>query len=99
MRAERSDRFRGGLGIDAVEPWRQTMAFARLSALQAEWGNGSGTGRWRTGSSGRGTGGDERKRVVYEPVRLAQQFRQFDFLSPWEGADYVLPGDEKAKPQ
>jgi NADH-quinone oxidoreductase subunit C len=40
---------------------------------------------------------DERKRVVYEPVRLAQQFRQFDFLSPWEGADYVLPGDEKAK--
>jgi len=40
---------------------------------------------------------DERKRVVYEPVRLAQQFRDFDFLSPWEGADYVLPGDEKAK--
>lgn len=40
---------------------------------------------------------DERKRVVYEPVRLAQQFRQFDFLSPWEGADYALPGDEKAK--
>jgi len=42
---------------------------------------------------------DERKRVVYEPVRLAQQFRDFDFLSPWEGTDYVLPGDEKAKPQ
>ena len=42
---------------------------------------------------------DERKRVVYEPVRLAQQFRDFDFLSPWEGPDYVLPGDEKAKPQ
>lgn len=40
---------------------------------------------------------DERKRVVYEPVRLAQQFRQFDFLSPWEGVDYALPGDEKAK--
>jgi NADH-quinone oxidoreductase subunit C len=42
---------------------------------------------------------DERKRVVYEPVRLAQQFRDFDFLSPWEGTDYALPGDEKAKPQ
>ena len=40
---------------------------------------------------------DERKRVVYEPVRLAQQFRDFDFLSPWEGVDYALPGDEKAK--
>ena len=40
---------------------------------------------------------DERKRVVYEPVRLAQQFRQFDFLSPWEGTEYALPGDEKAK--
>ena len=39
---------------------------------------------------------DELKRVVYEPVRLTQEFRQFDFLSPWEGADYVLPGDEKA---
>jgi NADH-quinone oxidoreductase subunit C len=36
------------------------------------------------------------KRVVYEPVRLAQEFRNFDFLSPWEGTDYVLPGDEKA---
>ncbi|HET7716200.1 MAG TPA: NADH-quinone oxidoreductase subunit C, partial [Bauldia sp.] len=42
---------------------------------------------------------DERKRVVYEPVRLAQQFRDFDFLSPWEGTEYTLPGDEKAKPQ
>jgi NADH-quinone oxidoreductase subunit C len=40
---------------------------------------------------------DERKRVVYEPVRLAQEFRDFDFLSPWEGTEYVLPGDEKAK--
>jgi NADH-quinone oxidoreductase subunit C len=40
---------------------------------------------------------DAEKRVVYEPVRLAQEFRQFDFLSPWEGTDYVLPGDEKAK--
>ncbi|HXW25731.1 MAG TPA: NADH-quinone oxidoreductase subunit C [Xanthobacteraceae bacterium] len=42
---------------------------------------------------------DEVKRVVYNPVRLAQEFRNFDFLSPWEGSDYVLPGDEKAKPQ
>jgi NADH-quinone oxidoreductase subunit C len=41
---------------------------------------------------------DEEKRVKYEPVRLAQEFRTFDFLSPWEGADYVLPGDEKAAP-
>jgi len=40
---------------------------------------------------------EERKRVVYEPVRLAQEFRNFDYLSPWEGTDYVLPGDEKAK--
>jgi NADH-quinone oxidoreductase subunit C len=40
---------------------------------------------------------DEEKRVVYEPVRLNQEYRQFDFLSPWEGTDYVLPGDEKAK--
>jgi NADH-quinone oxidoreductase subunit C len=39
---------------------------------------------------------DELKRVVYEPVRLNQEFRNFDFLSPWEGTDYVLPGDEKA---
>ena len=41
---------------------------------------------------------DEQKRVVYDKVRLAQEFRNFDFLSPWEGAGYVpLPGDEKAK--
>ena len=40
---------------------------------------------------------DEARRVVYEPVRLPQQFRDFDFLSPWEGTDYVLPGDEKAE--
>jgi NADH-quinone oxidoreductase subunit C len=40
---------------------------------------------------------DELKRVVYEPVRLTQEFRNFDFLSPWEGTDYGLPGDEKAK--
>jgi NADH-quinone oxidoreductase subunit C len=41
---------------------------------------------------------DTQKRVVYEPVNLPQEFRSFDFLSPWEGAiDYVLPGDEKAK--
>ena len=39
---------------------------------------------------------EEEKRVVYEPVELAQDLRQFDFMSPWEGADYVLPGDEKA---
>jgi len=42
---------------------------------------------------------DEQKRVVYDKVRLAQEFRNFDFLSPWEGTDYVLPGDEKAKAQ
>ena len=42
---------------------------------------------------------EEHKRVVYEPVRLAQDFRSFDFLSPWEGTDYVLPGDEKAGPK
>lgn len=36
------------------------------------------------------------KRVVYEPVKLVQEYRQFDFMSPWEGADYILPGDEKA---
>ncbi len=42
---------------------------------------------------------DAQKRVVYEPVKLVQEFRQFDFESPWEGADYVLPGDEKAKAQ
>ncbi len=39
---------------------------------------------------------EEHKRVVYEPVKLAQEFRNFDYLSPWEGAEYVLPGDEKA---
>ncbi len=39
---------------------------------------------------------DQEKRVVYEPVRLNQEFRKFDFMSPWEGADYPLPGDEKA---
>ncbi|MEI4486552.1 NADH-quinone oxidoreductase subunit C [Frigidibacter sp. MR17.14] len=37
------------------------------------------------------------KRVVYEPVKLTQEYRQFDFMSPWEGAKYVLPGDDKAK--
>ncbi|WP_439473119.1 NADH-quinone oxidoreductase subunit C [Brevundimonas sp.] len=43
---------------------------------------------------------EEQKRVVYEPVKLTQEFRNFDFLSPWEGAEYpapVLPGDEKVK--
>ena len=39
---------------------------------------------------------DEAKRVVYEPVKLVQEFRSFDYLSPWEGTTYVLPGDEKA---
>ena len=39
---------------------------------------------------------NEQRRVVYEPVKLAQEFRSFDFLSPWEGVDYDLPGDEKA---
>lgn len=42
---------------------------------------------------------EQQKRVVYEPVKLTQEFRNFDFLSPWEGAEYpasVLPGDEKA---
>ena len=39
---------------------------------------------------------EELKRVVYEPVKLVQEYRQFDFMSPWEGADYILPGDEKA---
>ena len=37
------------------------------------------------------------KRVVYEPVKLVQEYRQFDFMSPWEGAEYILPGDEKTK--
>jgi NADH-quinone oxidoreductase subunit C len=40
---------------------------------------------------------DELKRVIYEPVDLKQEYRDFDFLSPWEGTEYVLPGDEKAK--
>jgi NADH-quinone oxidoreductase subunit C len=40
---------------------------------------------------------DDAKRVKYEPVKLTQEFRQFDFLSPWDGVEYVLPGDEKAK--
>ena len=39
---------------------------------------------------------DERKKVVYEPVNLVQEYRDFDYESPWEGAQYVLPGDEKA---
>jgi NADH-quinone oxidoreductase subunit C len=38
---------------------------------------------------------EEHKRVMYEPVQLAQDFRTFDFMSPWEGAEYILPGDEK----
>ena len=37
------------------------------------------------------------KRCVYEPVTLTQEYRQFDFMSPWEGAEYILPGDEKAE--
>ncbi|MBV9077833.1 MAG: NADH-quinone oxidoreductase subunit C [Methylobacteriaceae bacterium] len=40
---------------------------------------------------------DTERRVLYEPVKLQQEFRNFDFLSPWEGTDYVLPGDEKAR--
>ena len=39
---------------------------------------------------------EEQKRVVYQPVELVQEFREFDFMSPWEGARYVIPGDEKA---
>lgn len=39
----------------------------------------------------------EQKKVVYSPVKLTQAYRSFDFMSPWEGAEYVLPGDEKAK--
>ncbi|OAN72975.1 NADH-quinone oxidoreductase subunit C [Rhodobacteraceae bacterium EhC02] len=38
---------------------------------------------------------EAQKRVVYEPVKLVQEYRQFDFMSPWEGAQYILPGDEK----
>ncbi|NHK27254.1 NADH-quinone oxidoreductase subunit C [Parvularcula flava] len=40
---------------------------------------------------------DEQSRVVYEPVQLTQEYRNFDYLSPWEGAEYVIPGDEKAE--
>ncbi|MEL7487620.1 MAG: NADH-quinone oxidoreductase subunit C, partial [Pseudomonadota bacterium] len=40
---------------------------------------------------------DQEKRVVYEPVSLVQEYRNFDYLSPWEGAQYALPGDEKAE--
>ena len=40
---------------------------------------------------------EEQKRVIYEPVSLTQDFRNFDFMSPWEGAEYILPGDEKAE--
>lgn len=40
---------------------------------------------------------DQQKRVVYEPVQLVQEYRNFDYLSPWEGAQYVLPGDEKSE--
>ncbi|HXM00844.1 MAG TPA: NADH-quinone oxidoreductase subunit C [Rhizomicrobium sp.] len=42
---------------------------------------------------------DELKRVTYRPVQLVQEFREFDFMSPWEGAPYILPGDEKATPK
>lgn len=42
---------------------------------------------------------DEQKRVVYEPVSLVQDFRRFDFMSPWESAEYILPGDEKSQEQ
>lgn len=42
---------------------------------------------------------EDQKRVVYEPVKLTQDFRNFDFMSPWEGAKYILPGDEKAEEQ
>jgi NADH-quinone oxidoreductase subunit C len=40
---------------------------------------------------------DDQKRVVYQPVQLVQEYRDFDFMSPWEGAPYILPGDEKAE--
>ncbi|QMU57818.1 MAG: NADH-quinone oxidoreductase subunit C [Boseongicola sp.] len=40
---------------------------------------------------------EEQKRVVYEPVNLVQEYRQFDFMSPWEGAEYIMPGDDKAE--
>ena len=48
------------------------------------------------GYGGSGSRYEEEKRVVYEPVKLPQDFRTFDFLSPWEGMDKLLPGDEKA---
>ena len=40
---------------------------------------------------------EKEKRVIYEPVSLVQEYRQFDFMSPWEGAEYILPGDDKAE--
>lgn len=40
---------------------------------------------------------EKEKRVVYEPVSLVQEYRQFDFMSPWEGAEYILPGDDKGE--
>lgn len=40
---------------------------------------------------------EAQKRVVYEPVKLVQEYRQFDFMSPWEGAEYILPGDERGE--
>ncbi len=40
---------------------------------------------------------ETQKRVIYEPVSLVQEYRQFDFMSPWEGGDYILPGDQKAE--
>ncbi len=40
---------------------------------------------------------EAQKRVIYEPVNLVQEYRQFDFMSPWEGAEYILPGDDKAE--
>ena len=40
---------------------------------------------------------EERKAVIYEPVNLPQEYRSFDFMSPWEGAKYILPGDEKSE--
>jgi NADH-quinone oxidoreductase subunit C len=42
---------------------------------------------------------EDEKRVMYEPVNLTQEFRKFDFESPWEGTEYILPGDEKAEGQ
>ncbi|SVD94871.1 uncharacterized protein METZ01_LOCUS447725, partial [marine metagenome] len=41
---------------------------------------------------------EEQKRVIYEPVTLTQEFRQFDFMSPWEGARYIFPDEEKLDP-